>query len=77
MIYKLGKETVEGVESRDRKTRGIQTDTQRHPEQKSHGLGFELPGGQSKEESRAVARVRLQEGRSAPGLWAKHSFFWD
>lgn len=31
-----------------------------HPVQMSHTLGSELLGGQSKEESRALARVGLQ-----------------
>lgn len=36
--------------------------TPQHPVQTSHGFSLELPGGQSKQESRVVARVQEQGG---------------
>lgn len=57
MMHKLDEEATEGVHGEEgQENRGCRAgDTTT-----SCGLGFELPGGQSKEESRVVAKVGLQ-----------------
>ena len=43
--------------------------TPQHPVQTSLGFNLELPGGQSKQESRVVARVQEQGGLGAALLY--------